>query len=79
VFVSSVDDLWGSLGTPDEGMKEEGGKVESWSGSVCRGVWYGWSVGVVRSYAVASASASEALAIHLLYWGQALVAGSLPR
>jgi hypothetical protein len=33
----------------------------------------------VRSYAVASVSASEALAIHLLYWGQALVAGSLPR
>jgi hypothetical protein len=27
--LSSVDDLWGLLGTPDEGMKEEGGKVES--------------------------------------------------
>jgi hypothetical protein len=68
------------LGTPDEGMKEEGGKVESWSGSLARGVWYGWIiVGVVRSYAAASASASEARAIHLLYWGQALVAGSSPR
>ena len=34
--VSSVDDM-GFLGTPDEGMKEEGDKVEmetrSWSGS----------------------------------------------
>jgi hypothetical protein len=32
------------LGTPDEGMKDEGGKVESWSGvsgSLARGVWYG--------------------------------------
>jgi hypothetical protein len=58
VFLSSVDDLWGLLGTPDEGMKEEGGKVESWSGSLCCGVWYGGSVRVVRSYAVASASAS---------------------
>ena len=30
VFVSSVDDRWRleTLGTPDEGMKEEGGKVE---------------------------------------------------
>ena len=26
VFLSSVDDLWGLLGTPDEGMKEEGEK-----------------------------------------------------
>jgi hypothetical protein len=26
VILSSVDDLWGLLGTPDEGMKEEGGK-----------------------------------------------------
>ena len=25
VFLSSVGDLWGLLGTPDEGMKEEGG------------------------------------------------------
>jgi hypothetical protein len=78
VFVSSVDDLWGSLGTPDEGMKEEGGKVESWSGvsgSLAHGVWYGWSVGVVRSYAAASVSAALAIAV----WGQALVAGSLPR
>jgi hypothetical protein len=37
VILSSVDDLWGLLGTPDEGMKEEGDKVEmetrSWSGS----------------------------------------------
>jgi len=68
VVLSSVDDIWGLLGTPDEGMKEEGRrgrKVESWSGSLCRGVWYGWSVGVVRSYAAVSASA--ALAIHLLF------------
>ena len=41
------------------------------------GTDFGWSVGVVRSDAAVSASA--ALAIHLLYWGQALVAGSLLR
>jgi hypothetical protein len=57
------------LGTPDEGMKEEGVKVEmeerSWSGSdLCRGVWYECSsVGVVRSCAVASASEALAIAV----------------
>ena len=62
--VSSVDDM-GFLGTPDEGMKEEGDKVEmetrSWSGSLCRGVWYGLKA--VRSCAVASAPEALAIAV----------------